>query len=85
MLGAGCGCFDVGEKRKLKIAVGDKLLLQADTVGKRFIYGELVEVRAIQGGSIFLADGRVIPQNYRTFTHGYAVTHTPPRSKRRTK
>jgi conjugative relaxase-like TrwC/TraI family protein len=73
-LGAGCACFDVGEKRKLKIAAGDKLLLQANTVGKRFINGELVEVRAIQGDSAVLADGRVIPQNYRTFTHGYAVT-----------
>jgi hypothetical protein len=31
-------------------------------------------VRAIQGDSVVLADGRVIPQNYRTFTHGYAVT-----------
>ncbi|HTL73267.1 MAG TPA: MobF family relaxase [bacterium] len=73
-LGAGCACFDVGERRKLKIAAGDKLLLQANTVGKRFISGELVEVRAIQGGSVVLADGRVIRQNYRTFTHGYAVT-----------
>ena len=72
-LGAGFAC-DVGEKRKLKIAAGDKLLLQANTVGKRFINGELVEVRAIQGDSVLLADGRVIPQNYRTFTHGYAVT-----------
>ena len=73
-LGAGCACFDVGEKRKLKIAAGDKLLLQANTVGKRFINSELVEVRTIQGDSVVLADGRVIPQNYRTFTHGYAVT-----------
>jgi hypothetical protein len=73
-LGAGSACFDVGEKRRLKIAAGDKLLLQANMAGKRFINGELVEVRAIQGDSVVLADGRVIPQNYRTFTHGYAVT-----------
>jgi conjugative relaxase-like TrwC/TraI family protein len=73
-LGAGCACFDAGEKRKLKIAAGDKLLLQANTAGKRFINGEQVEVRAIEGDSVVLADGRVIPQNYRTFTHGYAVT-----------
>ena len=73
-LGAGCACFDVGEKRKLKIAVGDKLLLQANASRKRFINGELVEVLAIQGDSVVLADGRVIPQNYHTFTHGYAVT-----------
>ena len=73
-LGQGSALFDVGEKRKLKIAAGDKLLLQANASRKRFINGELVEVLAIQGDSVLLADGRVIPQNYRTFTHGYAVT-----------
>ncbi|MGH7992675.1 MAG: MobF family relaxase, partial [Limisphaerales bacterium] len=72
-LGAGCVCFDVGEKRKLKVVAGDKLLLQSNW-RKKFINGELVEVQAIQGDSILLADGRVIPQNYQTFTHGYAVT-----------
>jgi len=66
--------MDVGEQRKLKIAAGDKLLLQANTARQRFINGELVEVQAIQGDSIVLTDGRVIPQNYHTFTHGYAVT-----------
>ena len=72
-LGQGAALFDVGEKRKLKIAAGDKLLLQSNWQ-KKFINGELVEVRAIQGDSVVLADGRVIPENYRTFTHGYAVT-----------
>jgi conjugative relaxase-like TrwC/TraI family protein len=75
-LGQGADLFDVGEKRKLKVAAGDKLLLQSNWQ-KRFVNGELVEVRAIQGDSVVLADGRVIPENYRTFTHGYAVTsHT---------
>jgi conjugative relaxase-like TrwC/TraI family protein len=73
-LGAGCACFDVGESRVLKVAAGDKLLLQANAARKRFINGELVEVQTIQGDSVVLADGRVIPNNYRTFTHGYAVT-----------
>jgi hypothetical protein len=74
-LGTGIAC-DVGEKRKLKIAAGDKLLLQANAVAvrKHFINGELVEVRAIQGDSVLLADGRVIPADYCTFTHGYSVT-----------
>ena len=58
----------------MRIAVGDKLLLQANATRKRFINGELVEVQAIQGDSVVLTDGRVIPQNYRSFTHGYAVT-----------
>jgi hypothetical protein len=71
-LGAGIAC-DVGEKRKLKVSAGDKLLLQANWQ-KKFVNGELVEVKAIQGDSVVLADGRVIPENYRTFTHGYAVT-----------
>jgi ATP-dependent exoDNAse (exonuclease V) alpha subunit len=72
-LWAGAASFDVGEKRKLKLAAGDKLLLQANW-RKKFVNGELVEVRAIQGDSVLLADGRVIPENYCTFTHGYAVT-----------
>ena len=71
-LGAGIAC-DVGEKRKLKVAAGDKLLLQANWQ-KRFVNGELVDVQAIQGDSVLLSDGRVIPSDYRTFTHGYAVT-----------
>ena len=73
-LGRGFVSFDVGETRKLRIAAGDKLLLQANAARKRFINGELVEVHAIQGDSVLLTDGRVIPQNYRSFTHGYAVT-----------
>jgi conjugative relaxase-like TrwC/TraI family protein len=73
-LGAGRACFDVGERRALSIAAGDRLLLQANAGRKRFINGELVEVQAIQGDFILLADGRQIPAGYRTFTHGYAVT-----------
>ncbi len=72
-LGAAVG-FDVGERRTLSIAAGDRLLLQANAGRKRFINGELVEVQAIQGDSILLADGRLLPASYRTFTHGYAVT-----------
>jgi ATP-dependent exoDNAse (exonuclease V) alpha subunit len=73
-LGRGFASFDVGEKRTLKIATGDRLLLQANAGRRRFINGELVEVQAIQGDSILLADGRQIPAGYRTFTHGYAIT-----------
>jgi conjugative relaxase-like TrwC/TraI family protein len=73
LLGAVCASYDVGEKRKLKVAAGDKLLLQSNWQ-KKFVNGELVEVKAIAGDSILLTDGRVIPSDYRTFTHGYAVT-----------
>jgi hypothetical protein len=73
LFGAVCASFDVGQKRKLKVAASDKLLLQSNWQ-KKFINGELVEVKAIAGDSILLADGRMIPSDYRTFTHGYAVT-----------
>jgi len=66
--------MDVGEQRKLKLAAGDKLLLQANTARKRFINGELVEVKRLAGETIVLSDGRTLPATYRTFTHGYAVT-----------
>ena len=46
----GFASFDVGEKRKLKVAAGDKLLLQSNCQ-KKFVNGELVEVKAIQGDS----------------------------------
>jgi conjugative relaxase-like TrwC/TraI family protein len=71
-LGAGTAC-EVGEMRKLKVAAGDKLLLQANH-RKHFINGELVEVKHVAGETIILTDGRTIPADYRTFTHGYAVT-----------
>ena len=75
-LGRGPASFDAGEFRTLRVAAGDKLLLQANAVAARrhFINGELVEVKAFQGGSILLTDDRVVPENYRAFTHGYAVT-----------
>jgi ATP-dependent exoDNAse (exonuclease V) alpha subunit len=75
-LGQGSALCDVGEKRKLKVAAGDKLLLQANAVAvrKHFVNGERVEVKRLAGEAIILTDGRTIPADYRTFTHGYAVT-----------
>jgi hypothetical protein len=51
--------FDVGAEKTLAVAVGDKLLLQANR-RKRFINGELVEVKAIADKDIHLTDGRII-------------------------
>lgn len=74
------GSFDVGEARELKVAVGDWLLLQANH-GKEFINGERVQVRELRDGRISLADGRVLPAEFNTFTHGYAVTSHASQSK----
>jgi hypothetical protein len=72
-LGAGSASFDVGDSRELKVAAGDWLLLQANH-GKEFVNGERVQVKRLAGGAIELADGRVLPAAFNTFTHGYAVT-----------
>ena len=72
--------FDVGEARELKVAAGDWLLLQANR-GKEIINGERVQVREIRDGRIALTDGRVLPADYNTFTHGYAVTSHSSQSK----
>ena len=83
-LGQGSALYDVGERRKLKIAAGDKLLLQANAVAvrKHFINGELVEVRAIQGDSVVLADGRVTTART-SHLHAWLRRRrpTPPRAR----
>ena len=66
--------FDVGETRTLNVAAGDRLLLRANAGRKQFVNGELVAVKAVHGEDILLTDGRIIPRDYRAFTHGYAVT-----------
>jgi len=64
--------FEVGQSRELAVAAGDVLLLRANAPG--FVNGERVRVKAMQGQRISLVDGRELPRDYRTFTHGYAVT-----------
>jgi hypothetical protein len=64
--------FEVGEARELAVAAGDVLLLRANAPG--FVNGERVTVKAVQGQKISLTDGRELSEDYRTFTHGYAVT-----------
>ena len=61
----------------IEIAPNDKLLLMANRrePGFRATNGELVTVSRIdEQGRIHLQDGRTLPENYKQFTHGYAVT-----------
>lgn len=64
--------FEVGQTRELVVAAGDVLLLRANAPG--FVNGERVQVKAIRRQRIALTDGRELPEDYRTFAHGYAVT-----------
>jgi hypothetical protein len=69
--------FEVYERRTIEIAPNDKLLLTGNRrePGFRATNGELVTVSRIDGqGRIHLQDGRALPENYKQFTHGYAVT-----------
>ena len=70
-------CFDVYERLPIEIAPHDKLLLMANRrePGFRATNGELVTVSRIdEQGRIHLQDSRTLPENYKQFTHGYAVT-----------
>jgi conjugative relaxase-like TrwC/TraI family protein len=69
--------FDVVEARNVEVASSDRLLLTRNYHTSRFraINGELVTVsRVDSNGRIHLEDGRVLPDHFKSFTHGYAVT-----------
>jgi ATP-dependent exoDNAse (exonuclease V) alpha subunit len=69
--------FDVLDRRAIEVAVGDKLLLTANRRDSslRTINGEIVTVSGVDdNGRLHLEDGRVLPSNFKQFTHGYAVT-----------
>jgi conjugative relaxase-like TrwC/TraI family protein len=71
------GGFDVMEAKQTEVSVGDRLLLLANRrdAGLRVTNGELVTVSAVDtDGRIRLEDGRTLPADYKSFTHGYAVT-----------
>jgi conjugative relaxase-like TrwC/TraI family protein len=68
--------FGVFEKQDIEVSAGDKLLLKANWHGKDFkaTNGELVTVARVEQGRIRLEDDRLMPAEYRQFSHGYAVT-----------
>jgi predicted RNA-binding protein with PIN domain len=71
------GSFDVLEAKPIEVSAGDRLLLTANRrdAGLRVTNGELVTVFGIDAlGRIQLEDDRQLPADYRSFTHGYAVT-----------
>ena len=67
--------FDVGLARTLAIAPGEKLLVRSNFSPARLRNGDMVTVSEVkEDGSLLLQDGRIIPQHFRQFTHGYATT-----------
>ncbi len=63
---------------EMTLAKGDQLQLKANAPsldGRELINGELVTVAGVnRKGQIQLKDGRVLPEKYRGFVRGYAIT-----------
>lgn len=65
------------EGKPIEVSPGDRLLLTANRrdAGLRITNGELVTVSSVDApGLIQIEDGRALPADYKSFTHGYAVT-----------
>lgn len=67
--------FDVGEARKISVASGDRLLIRGNLKANKIKNGDIAVVVGFRAdGSILLKDGRVLPNSFRQYTHGYATT-----------
>lgn len=67
--------FDVGERKTIEIAKGDKILLRANDKKFGLTNGTILNVERIENnGRVVTREGIVIPSEYRQFTHGYVVT-----------
>lgn len=71
------GRITVCKPQEMPIASGDRLQLKANGKthnGMQIANGELVTVKRVEKSQIKLTDGRILPQDYRQFMRGYAVT-----------
>jgi hypothetical protein len=71
--------WDVGEKRTIKLAAGDLILIQQNLKAARLTNGDVLTVESIAtDGTIFAlgksGDRRTVPASFRAVTYGYAVT-----------
>jgi conjugative relaxase-like TrwC/TraI family protein len=67
--------FDVGEARKIRVASGERLLIQGNLKAEEIKNGDIVEVAGFgDDGSIRLKDGRSLRSSFRQYTYGYAAT-----------
>jgi conjugative relaxase-like TrwC/TraI family protein len=70
-------CFSVFVSQEISVAVGDWISIEANfrQGPHRLINGDRSRVKAITNeGALQLEDGRTVPDNFRQFNHGYAVT-----------
>ena len=64
-------------KRTIKVSVGDKILLQANSTardGRKLTNGTTATIAAIKDGIVTLEDGRQFGSEFRRFSLGYCLT-----------
>jgi conjugative relaxase-like TrwC/TraI family protein len=77
--GKASAAWDVGQKRTIKLAAGDQILIQQNLKTACLVNGDVLCVRAIGADGAVTASNkagetRTIPATFRAFTYGYAVT-----------
>lgn len=76
------GCFDVATSERLGVAQGERLLLRASRRDAGLLNGQVVTVKSVRrDGRIKLTDGRMMPADFKLFTHGYCVTSPAAQGK----
>ena len=65
--------FDVGEKKELSIAVGDKLLLRANyhPLGRN---GDVLKVTEVKDNQVIVDGYKRLPKSFKSIAHGHAIT-----------
>ncbi len=67
--------FDVGTPRSIEVAVGDKLLVRANSKRLGVVNGQVLTVERVEPDqSIITNEGVSIPHSFRQWCHGYVVT-----------
>ena len=67
--------FDVARPREMAVAVGDRLLIRANSQDKKLVNGAVLTVAGVgKDGKIATVEGPTIPAEFRAFAHGYVVT-----------
>jgi conjugative relaxase-like TrwC/TraI family protein len=75
-------CYEVGTHCPLEVQSGEQLLIQGNRREAELLNGQIVTVQQVdKHGAIKLIDGRLIPPDFRQFTHGYCVTSPTSQGK----
>lgn len=70
------GAFDVGREQRLPVAAGDRLLIRGRDSEHGFENGDFKDVAGVDPltNQITLADGRLLPPEFKAWTYGHALT-----------